>query len=243
MGIWTWVIIGAVVLFVVLLCVALAIASFSFENYYAKLQEVDEIQNSARMTTLEYVSQINQSNFGGRLHIERCEQFYDHYSTGRVALSDNTMNSDSLASFAIVSHELGHARQDTGDTLKKHWRLRRLGRICGLFFMPLLIVGAICSVLWVFEVLPQLVVIIVGGSLIAASFLIFLFAIILRYKEVQIEKQASVFALDFLREVLNESEVKVCQELLNRARLTYWAGLIRTMLSWTMLTPKENLFK
>ena len=241
---WTYVIIGVVIALGILLCLALAIASFSFENYSSKHKVINSLRNSYGISTLEYTNAINKKYFNGRLAIKRCAEYQDHYSTGVVALSDKTMSSNSLASLAIVSHELGHARQDaTGNTLKKHWRMRRTGRICGLFFMPLIIVGAIISLLWVFKVLPEIYYLVIGASCLGGGLLIFVFAIVLKYREIQIEKEASDFALEYLREILTDQEVKKCQELLNSARLTYWGSLIRTLLSWTMLTKKDEMFK
>ena len=240
---WTYVIIGVCVALVLLLCLALAIASFSFENFAQKLKEVDSIRNSGGFSTLNYVNEINKVYFQGKLKIAQCPEWFDHYSPGVVALSAKTMSSNSLASLAIISHELGHARQDTsGDTLKKNWRMKRQGRICGLFFMPLLIVGAVMSILWVLNVLPEIWALAIGLGCAGASLLIFFFAIVLKYKEIQIEKEASVFAVEYLQEVLSPVEVKKCKELLNSARLTYWGTLIRTMLSWTMLTKKDKMF-
>lgn len=240
---WTYVIIGVVGVCVVGLCFALAVASFSSENFFSKWKEVNETRNSIGITTFNYVSDINKRYFEGRLKLTRCPDFEDHYSTGIVALSDKTMQSNSLASLAIVSHELGHARQDfSGDKLKKHWRLRKAGRICGLFFMPLFIAGTVLTLLWFFNLLPELFYLILGMSLFAGSLVIFVFAIVLKWKEIKIEREASDFALEFLREYLTEKEVKIAQELLNAARLTYWATLIRTLLSWTLLTSKAQMF-
>ncbi len=241
---WTYVIIGVVVVLAVLLCVALAIASSPFENYKQKFDKVNQMPNSMRLNTLEYVDEINKAYFGGKLRVAQTSEYDDHYSGGVVALSSQTMYSNSLASLAIVSHELGHARQDaTGDTLKKHFRMRRAGRVCGLFFMPLLIIGAVLSILGVFNILPSVITLTIGLVCMGLSLLIFLFAIVLKYKEIKIERQASDYAMDFLKDVLNTKELKACKELLNSARLTYWASLIRTMLSWTRLTPKDTMFK
>ena len=160
-----------------------------------------------------------------------------------IALSPRTMNSNSLASLAVVSHELGHALQDKkSDKLKKHNRMRLLGRICGLFFMPLLIAGAVLSILQVLGVLEE-IFLYVGIGCGGVAILIFFFAIFLKYKEIQIEKEASDFAIEFLEQLLTPPEVEYCKELLDSARLTYWAALIRTLLSWTLLTPKNSLFK
>lgn len=241
-SIWTYFIIGAAAAVVLLLCLALAVASFSFDNYRDKLQQMQSQRNSYGLSTLEYVSQINATHFGGKLRLARCEKFQDHYSHGVIALSDFTMQSNSLASLAIVSHELGHAQQDTTNTLKKHWAMRKAGRVCGLFFLPLLLCGLVLLFLWAFDVLP-FYSLIAGASAASASLMIFLFAIFLKYKEVKIEKEASDFALTFLEEYLIPPEIEKCKKFLKAARLTYWASLIRTLLSWTMLAPKDNLFK
>lgn len=240
---WTWVIVGIVVALAVVLCFALAVASFSFDNYAEKLKNLDAKRNSYGITTLEFVDGINKQFFGGRLKLARAQEWYDHYSSGVVALSEKTMQSNSLASLAIVSHELGHARQDVAGTLKKHWQMRKSGRICGLFFLPLFLVGIVISLLWVFSVLGQIYFLAIGLVCFAGALLIFAFAIILKWREIKVEKEASVFALDFLREVLTEDEVKLCQDFLDSVRLTYWGALIRTLLSWTMLTGKDKLFK
>lgn len=244
MDIITYVIIGLVIVFALLLCFCLAVASFSFENYYEKLKETDLKRNSIGITTFEYVTDINKNHFDGKLQIARCAEFEDHYSHGRVALSENTMRSNSLASLAIVSHELGHARQDaTSDKLTKHWRLRRIGKICGFFFMPVMLVGVVISVLNLLSILDGLLYLILGVALMGVGLVIFLFACILKYKEIKIEREASDFAIEYLQEILMQPEVEVCKEFLNSARLTYWASLFRTMFSWTLLTKKDTMFK
>lgn len=240
----TYIIIGIVVLFVILLCVALAIASFSYDNYYESLKKTNEIKNKRGLLTLQYVSDINDKYFEKKLDIMKCAEYQDHYSSGIVALSEKTMLSNSLASLSIVSHELGHARQDReGNKLNKHWRLRKIGRVCGLFFLPTMIVGAVLSLLYIFKVLSANYYLIAGLSCLSVGVLIFIFSIFLKYKEIEIEKEASVFALEFLKEFLYEDEIKLCKEFLDSARLTYWAGLFKTMFGWTLLTGKGKMFR
>ena len=240
---WTYIIIGVSVAIVLALCFALAVASFSFDNYAEKLKTLDGTRNSFQITTLEFVQQINNNFFGGKLKLARTAEWHDHYSAGTVALSEKTMQSNSLASLAIVSHELGHAKQDVQGKLKKNWQMQKSGRICGLFFLPLLLAGIVLSLLWVFAVLGEIYFLAIGLACVGAAFAIFSFAIVLRWKAIKVEKEASVFALDFLREILLENEVEACRHFLNAARLTYWAVLVRTMLSWTMLTGKTEMFK
>lgn len=139
-----YVVIGLLVAFAIFVCFALAVASFSFDNYYENLKKTNKMRNGCGVSTLDYVDEINDKYFDSKLNIMRCPEHQDHYSSGVVALSEKTMASNSLASLAIVSHELGHARQDSqGNKLVTHWKRKRTGRIVGLFFMPLVITGAV----------------------------------------------------------------------------------------------------
>lgn len=241
---WTYIIIGVSIAFVLLLCLCLAISSYSGENFFNKLKENDKIRNSVGISTMDYVVSINTRYFGGKLKITRCLEGDDHYARGIVALSERTMCSNSLASLATVSHELGHARQDaSGDRLQKHWKLRRTGRICGMFFMPLVIVGVVLSLLYLFETIESISALIAGIACVGAGIFIFFFAIFLKYREVKIEREASDFGVEFLQEILSPDEVKQCKEFLDSARLTYWAGLFKTLLGWTFLTKNDKMFR
>ncbi len=238
---WTWIIVGVVLALVLLLCLALAVASFAFDNFMEKHQEMSQKRNSYRITTLEYVQEVNDEFFGGKLKVARCANLQDHYSSGVVAMSGQTMTANNLASLAIVSHELGHARQDQeGNALKKHWKLRRTGRLLSRLFIPLLIAGAIFSLLYVFGVLEEQMYLWIGLAFAGMAFLTFLFALFVKYKEIKIEKQASDYALEFLKKILSDKELKDCKEFLNSARLTYWASLIRTMLFLSGLANKNS---
>lgn len=240
---WTWIVVGIVGALVLLLCFALAIASFSFDNYSQQLEETEQIPNSYGVNTLDYVKAINKNYFRNRLEIAQCAEYMDNYSNGVVSLSARTMQSNSLASLAVVSHELGHARQHVEGKLKKNWQMRSRVRVCGFFFLPSLLIGAVFSILYVFEILPEIYYLIIGASFLGLGLLIFLYAVLLRYNEVKVEREASDYALEYLREILTEKEVKKCKKFLDSARLTYWARLIRTLLSWTMLTQKDNIFR
>lgn len=239
----TYIVIGVLIVIILLVCFCLAIASFSSENYVDKLRENQKRPNSARIDIFEYVNQINENCFNNSLRIAKCKKNQDHYTSGIVALSEETMSSNSLASMSIVSHELGHARQDKeANKLKKHWKMRRNGKICGMFFMPVLLSGATLCLLYLLSILTQ-TYLILGLSLVSLAVLIFLFAIFLKYKEIKIEKEASVFAIEFLKNILNKEEIKLCKEFLDSALLTYWATLFKTLLGWTFLTKKDSMFR
>ena len=59
---------------------------------------------------------------------------------------------------------------------------------------------------------------------------------------IAIEKEASKFAIDFLKQVLADEQVALCKKFLNDARLSYWADFFRTLLAWTFMTKKNKLF-
>lgn len=240
----TYFLIGVGILFAIFICIALAIASFSGDNYLENLKTANDSRNSAEMSTLDYVSKINEKYFFNQLKIDTCEKYKDHYSRARIALSEETMASNSLASFAIVSHELGHARQHLeGTKLSKHYKLRAIGKKCGFFFLPFLIVGFALCLTFLLGVVEQNYILYIGICLIAISLLIFIFAIVLKFKEIQIEKEASDYAIEFLKEFLTPPEILKCKKFLNSARMTYWASLFKTLLGWTMLTNINKMFK
>lgn len=236
-----YVIIGTIVFIIILLCVCLAIASFASENYFVELERTQKIRNSSGKATLEIVDDINQNYFSGKIKIARCKDYEDHYSNGVIALSNATMISNSLASVATIAHELGHAKQNNeSGKLEKLYRLRRVGKVFSLFFMPLVLAGGVISGLYLFEVLVETYYLYIGIGLVALGLITFLFVLYEKYKEISIEKEASVFALEFLKEFLSEDEISICKDFLNSARLTYWADFFKTLLSWTLLTKKNR---
>ena len=237
----SYILIGIAVVFVLLLCFCLAVANFAFDNYYQILQKMN--QKPQAFKTIEYINQINEKFFDNRLKVQICKEYQDHYSAGVIALSEKTLYSNSLASLCIVSHELGHAQQDFFENnLKKLWNLKKIGKTTSFLFMPLFIVGLVLALLNVFNVLPNVVCLISGLTCVGLAFLIFIFEILIKFKEISIEKQASKFAVNFLSGAISENDLILCKEFLNSARMTYWAVLFRAMFGWTFLTKKEKLF-
>lgn len=236
-----YVVIGVIIAVVLLLSLFFAIANFSGENYFKNLEKTQRIRNSYGVTTYEFVEEINKKHFANKLKLARCRQYDDHYSNGIVALSEQTMQSNSLSSLATIAHEVGHARQDfRGVKLQKLYRLRRIGRVFSIFVLPFLLSGAILCALSVFGVIENQVLLYVGFGLVGLGFFNFFFVIYEKYKEIQIEKEASTFALVYLREYLLEEEVSICKEFLDSARLTYWSDLFKALLSWTFLTKRSK---
>lgn len=225
------------VIIIVLLCACLAIANFAGESFYEKFLELSKVKIESQVTVIDFFRYVNEKFFGNRLVLASAKDGGDAYAKGILFLSNSTIHSDNIASFAIIAHELGHAEQDiSSKKLKKMSALRRFGTFVGLFMFPLLIAG--------------LVLIILGGGyfywgvgLAVGGLLIFILAIVIKALTINIEKEASQNAIEFLQEILTPQEINTCKQFLNDAKLTYWADMFRSLLGWTMLTRKGKLFR
>ena len=193
------------------------------------------------MHILDFVAEVNERYLDGALQVTRCQEYMDHFSPGIIALSPSTLNSNSLASFATIAHELGHGLQYKRGELNKQWQRRHKNRVLGKFFLPLILIGVVLSVISLLNVVPYFVLYI-GIGFFGLAFMMFLLACYTKYKEIQIEKGASNYGINFLKECMTDEEVKICTEFLNSARYTYWGSLFRTMLGWTMLTKNDKMF-
>lgn len=233
-----WVIIGLIVALGVAFCACLAVANFSYESYYNKYLELKQVQSKSGIDIFQFFVYINKGYLDDKIKIYRNEQEgQDAYAKGILFLSPSTLNTNSLAAFSIIAHELGHALQDkTSNKLKRLNFLRRLGYVVGMFMFPLLIAGVI--------------LIIIGGNLFwwgiglaGGGLLIFILAIVIKAITIKIEKEASKNAMMFLKNVLDEKELKICRKFLNDAKLTYWGDMFRALFAWTFLTRKGILFR
>lgn len=231
-----WIIIICVIAVAVLLCFLLAIANHSGERFMDKFDEMNNIPAETKFTPTEYIEFIHKKYFNKKLEIVQISNVAgDAYSKGKLFLSGDTLFKNSLASYTIISHEMGHALQDEqSKKLKKLNFLRRLGRILGSLMMPSLVAGII---LLFFENL-----FIMGISLAIFSILVFSLALVVKIITISIEKDASKKAEMFLKEVLSDNQLKKCKKFLNDARLTYWGEFLKIILFWTGASRKVKLF-
>ena len=221
----------------ILFCFLLAIANFSGDRFFEKYQQYDKIGVHADLTVLEYIDFLNKKYFDNQVQVVKIGNLAgDAYSGGRLYLSENTLTNNSLASFTIVSHELGHALQDKeGKKLKVLARMKKFLRFFGIFMLPSIVAGAILLFLGSEYFVWSM-------ALFGFAAFLFLSALVLRLITISIEKDASKKAVVFLREVTDEKQVKICKKFLNDARLTYWADFLRILLGWTALSKKAKLF-
>lgn len=231
------IIVICVIAFLLLLCFFLAIANFANEKFYDSYKQFDSTRALTNLSPTEFFDMLNEKYFDGEISVYTIAGVaQDAYSKKTLYLSSATQGSKSLASFSIISHELGHALQDKkGNKLKKLNRLRRLGKILGLFLMPLFIAGIILMIFF-----SELFF--VGVGCLGACVLIFILALFIKIRMISIEREASKFAIEFLKEALSDDQVELCKQFLNDARLSYWADFFRTLLVWTFMTKKNKLF-
>jgi len=188
-----------------------------------------EVRNSAGITGLEAAQRMMQ-RLGLRLNIERAPgQLSDHYDPRNkvLRLSEGVASRPSIASLAIVAHELGHADQDA----KAYTPMRiRSGLVPMVNFTSWL--GPILFMLgWWLSLRPiaWLGVIAFGGAA--------LFALV----TLPVEINASQRGLRLLEEtglVRSQTEKKKARRVLMAAALTYVAALaqaVSTLLYYVFL--------
>jgi len=231
----TIIIVGVILL---LLCFLLAIATFSSDKFVSVYNELSKKTTTTPYTVSSIFSVINMKYLEQKVKvIPISEVGGDFYNSKKKIIGLNTKGQTTLASFAIVAHELGHAYQDIVENrLRQFHNLRVGGVIIGKLFLPIILV----TVALLFFVENYILVLIGGGVLLL---IIVLLAIIIKAKTITIEKDASKRGLDLLSEFLPESEIKNCKKLLDSARLTYWGDLLKLLLGWSGLTSKTKMFK
>ena len=227
--------VGAVIL---LLCFLLSIASFSGDRFYETYKKLLKASTQTPFTASMFISALNRKYLQNKVQIMPISrEAGDYYNSRQKLVALYLKKENSLASFAVIAHEMGHAYQDIVEgKLQSFNNLRRAGVIIGKLFLPVLLIGVVS----LFLVENYLLVI---GVTVAVLAFIILLAIIIKAKTISVEKDASDIGLGFLREILPEEEVKRCKKLLDSARLTYWADLIKLLLSWSGLTSKTEMFK
>ena len=233
----TWIIIISIIAFAVLLCFLLAVANYSYDKFLQNFQSLNKRPIRAGLSTLDFISGLNDKYFNGALQIVQISALAgDAYLKGKIYLSTSSLYQNSLASFTIIAHEMGHARQDKeGKKLKHLLLMRRIGRLLGVLFAPSIIAGLIFLI---FEGALQTA----GIVLLASGAGIFLLALLVKILTISIEKDASKKAIVFLSEILNSEELQLAKSLLRDAKLTYWADFLRILLGWTALSKKSKLF-
>lgn len=236
----TFVLIGAIVVLVLFLIVAISISSNAFSRFKQVYEQFLGVKNSAYISSRQLAELVRDSHLDGKLYIvTRDKDFSDayDYASNTLVLNKQRENDNSISALAIVSHELGHAIQRKQGTkkFKRLTKIRSFVSIATKFITPLFVAGIVCLF---FEDLP----VFLGLGLCGASVILFFVLLIYKMRLLAVEKEASKFGIQLLEELdlLEDEELKNAKQVLDAAYLTYIGDFFRAMLSWTGLTRKTS---
>jgi len=203
-------------------------AQWRVQSAYAKWSRVP---NSRRLTGAQTAQAIVQQGGGpnisdggdlGGVGLRGIAgELTDNYDprTNTLSLSQSTINSASVASMAVVAHELGHAQQD----MQNYLPLRvRTG------IVPMVNIGAqLGPILFIIGFFLNFTPLVWLG--IAFFSLAFVFALI----TLPVELNASRRAMNLLADnnlITDDQERRGARAVLNAAALTYVAGMLTALL-------------
>lgn len=213
-----YVVIGCIVLFLI---VSIATSRSRIKRIYRKYMNMP---NSVDLTGKEYAfilkKHLNLEDLNFALSQGELTDAYNS-KTKTLILSEGVCNTASIASIAIVSHEIGHAVQDK----KKSGMLiltnifRRITKLTNKLVMPLLAISLLCFLTT--ELDPEIAL-----TFLYLGAIFFLFHVFNLLINIPLEYNASQIALKFLRKnkILKESEYERVKYLLKVALQTYIAS-------------------
>lgn len=230
--------IGIIIFIVLMFLISIFTARIRIKKTYEKLMTIGNEQ----YLTGAQVAVFANSKYKLNINFARTKtDLADAYSSKDklLIMSDRVCDTPSIASVAIVSHELGHAMQDKANSklLKLNHVLRIITSITNKFIFPLIIIGLILYTIKVPNEILGLILVIVAGVL-------FLLEAILKLFTIPLEFDASKRAIKFLTEnkIFTKKEITKSKKLLNTAGQTYILGLFDGI-NRTLFKIKRTLFK
>ncbi len=199
----------------------------TFNNYKS-------IPNSKNITGKMLAEDLKTKFQMTYLGIEKVSGYLsDHYNpkSKSLGLSDEVSNMSTVASLAIVAHEMGHARQDAENMLflKLRNNVFPITNIASNMAIPIFIFGLIFN----------------SNNLMNIGIVLFALVSLFYLITLPIELNASQRGMNMLKEgqYLNEGELKGARAVLSAAALTYIAALassIATLLRLIFLRSRND---
>lgn len=225
-----------VIAIIVLFAICLSIANYApkqFLNTYRKysqyIVEADYTAGDFAVHIAKRFPELKLAKIDGEL----TDAFYPKKNT--ICLTETTIYSKSVASFAIVAHEFGHAIQYNTKNFRFKFCMRAsmFANFFSKLTFPLLIIGAILAFIEIAPIAVAYGLLIAGATIFVVSFLV-------KILTIPIEYEATDFGLKTLKEngVLNKKGMKMARKVLKSAGLTYVSSLLSSMLAWTFMVPK-----
>jgi uncharacterized protein len=234
----------------ILVCIVAIILFISFGIFITNTAPKDFFEIYTEYRDEEIDKYYSVKDFVNRLHkddilspvtvAQANKTLEDSFScaTNTVYLSYETYNGSSVADFAVMAHEYGHAQQNlSGSTLYKNTLfMRSFCRILGVSYIFFILIGVI--LFFALENLPF-----IGIIVASIGVLLMLCIVVCSLLVTLVEFDASKRAIKLLKEydVLNKQELKMAKHLLNKAGNTYLANFFSTILAWLPLCPKPKL--
>ncbi|MBS1252637.1 MAG: hypothetical protein MAG451_01678 [Anaerolineales bacterium] len=200
---------------------ALLLALYAQWKVRSAYEEYSEVRNERGISGHQAAQELIQANGLYGVEIEGAQgDLSDHYDPRSkvLRLSPSVANGRSVASLAIVAHEVGHAVQD-----QQAYAMLRLRSA----LVPAVNIGSSLGI-WLF----------IGGmflNIIGLSYLgvgLFALAVVFALVTLPVELNASSRALEMLKttNLLSQHDLKGAKSVLRAAALTYVAALAQAVL-------------
>ena len=232
----------AIIVFIAFISLGIFVANNAPSEFLKVYREYKKETSDNDFTVTDFLKKLsNYKKFSSVRYIIIDKELDDayYYKTNTVYLSKNTANGYSVAHFAIIAHELGHAEQnlDGSRLYKLSLFLRRLSRALGWLAIPLMVIGL------AFLLVSGFADNILGWSIFIAGSICFLIMLFSSLVITIIEFNASHRAINLLRQtrMLEEDNIKSAKRFLRHAGYTYLGNFFSFLFSWTFLVPKPKV--
>lgn len=224
MAYWEYYLMGIILLPGIVFALIAQARVMSSYNKYAKIAAHKNIK------AVDAVKKVlDGANLGGVKIEQTSGNLTDHYdpSSNTVRLSENIYNSTSISALGIAMHEVGHAIQYN----KKYFPIKfrnfsiKFSNVVSYLLWPLVIIGLIFNFIYLDGFW--------GEVFVWSGIAFFALSAFVNLITLPVEYDASKRAIKILEatDLLDESEIPACKEVLNAAALTYVAALVVSLLN------------
>ncbi|MBO4412893.1 MAG: zinc metallopeptidase [Clostridia bacterium] len=224
MAYWEYYLMGIVLLPGIVFALIAQARVTSAYNKYAKISAHNNVK------AVDAVKKVLDGASMSSVKIEQISgNLTDHYdpSNNTVRLSDGIYNSTSIAALGIAMHEVGHAIQYNKNYFPIKFRnfSIKFSNVISYALWPLVIIGLIFNFIYLDGFW--------GEVFVWSGIAFFALSAFINLITLPVEYDASKRAIKILEatNLLDESEIPACREVLNAAALTYVAALVVSLLN------------
>ncbi len=219
-------ILGFIVLFyIIYFFVSIFNSEDTLESLYKKYMCID---NSKRMLGSD-IAFLGRRYFNLDIKFAKTNgKMTDGYSPKKkvIIMSEEVCDNESIASAAIVAHELGHAVQQKNHSMLFVicTGLKKFTKIFNFLILPMFIIGGIMYFVGFYQDVAYGILII--GIILACI------NILMNLLEIPLERNASAIGFQFLKDnaIIDKKNYRKVKKLLSVASKTYMAGFFRSLI-------------